>query len=116
MTLENAIDYTIKTLEWGLTQSHDTMTDRIKAVIDKLKNKKVLSSVERRVAGLYMFTYSMHHDPTVFAEVEDAAFELGVILELKAYALDFTQYSRRRWITTEADGISGIIKYILHGK
>lgn len=93
MTLENAIDYTVKVLEWAISKTPDILTDRTKEAVRKLENKEILDKSNRRVIGLTLFTYSMHTGLSSFEDVEKAARELGVSEEIKMYSLDFQRHS-----------------------
>lgn len=112
MTLENAISFAIKALEWRDRESPDKLTVEIKETLTKLSNKEFLDERHRKLIAFSLFTYSMKNGPSLFDDTESCAAKLGVGAELCSYASDYINFA----LNERRDHFLSTFKNILNGR
>ena len=93
MNTNEAIDFTMKALEWRERQDPGRLTKEINETMERLINKEMLEKKHRILIGFCLFTYSMELGPSSFNDVASAGAELGVGPDIEYYADDYRSYA-----------------------
>jgi hypothetical protein len=85
-----------KATAWFTNIKAPDLKDKVDFGISEITNGSPLSEKYKRLFGFILFDYSMHQGPLSFLDAEEAAKEIGVLVEMEEYAKDWISHSKSK--------------------
>lgn len=95
-----------KAADWFITIKAPDLKEKVLTGLETVKNDQALNENQKKLFGFILFDYSMHLGPLTFFDSEDAAKEIGVTEEVKYYAIDWINHSKKKPNSDKNDEVS----------